>query len=142
MFGNVRYQFLIGLSLSVCVLATPNESKGVPRGYAIEHVTVIDVEGARRRPDCTVLIEGTSIQKIGPASEVVVPEGFERVQGKDKFLIPGLFDAHVHYAADPATYGPLCIAHGVTFVRDLGPIPNQSSSFATNSTAGRRSARR
>ena len=119
-----RPNSVIGILLSGCVLAGPQETQSAPPGYAIQNVTVIDVEAAKRRPNSTVLIEGASIKKIGAAADVAVPEGYERVDGNGKFLIPGLFDAHVHYV-DPATYGPLCIAHGVTFVRDMGGYTDQ-----------------
>jgi imidazolonepropionase-like amidohydrolase len=99
-------------------------TESAPPGYLIEGITVIDVEAGRRKPDSSVLIEGPIIRRVGPARAVAIPPGYRRIDGRGMFLIPGLFDAHVHYV-DPDTYGPLSIAHGVTFVRDMGGFTDE-----------------
>lgn len=71
----------------------------------------------------TVVVRYGTIVDVGPSAEVEIPAGATVVDGKGEFLIPGLWDMHVHalWAADvPATFLPLFVAHGVTGVRDMG----------------------
>lgn len=84
---------------------------------AIEHVRVFDSEQATTREDQTVVIEGERIVRAGTAASIQAPKDAERIDGKGKTLLPGMFDMHVH--AQPLD-GPLNIASGVTSVRDMG----------------------
>ncbi len=104
--------FLAAPSLS---LARPDDP---PAPRTIRNITVIDVEAGRAIPARTVVIENGKIARIADAASPA-PAAGEILDGTGLFLIPGLFDAHVHYGNSPDTYGPLCIAHGVTFVRDM-----------------------
>ncbi len=109
---------LIAGALTLAAVTGWSGAGAVRADIAITHVTVIDVAKGAAVADQTVLIEGQRIARVGPAAELAVPDGAARVDGEGKFLIPGLFDAHVHYI-DPESYGKLLIAHGVTFVRDM-----------------------
>lgn len=89
--------------------------------FAFTHVTVIDMTGAGPREDMTVVVRGNRIEALGPSDSVRVPEGTLVLNAAGKFLIPGLWDMHVH-AAWPETlptFGPLFVAHGVTGVREM-----------------------
>ena len=88
---------------------------------AISDVTVIDATGAPARPNMTVIITGDSITKIGKTGKVAIPKNAQTIDGRGKFLIPGLWDMHVHTVLEglPETYFPLFIANGVTGVRDM-----------------------
>src|SRR5215813_6301336 len=57
---------------------------------ALTGVTVIDVETGARKTGVTVLTQGDRIAAIG--SQIAIPPGSIRVNGKGKFLIPGLWD--------------------------------------------------
>jgi len=46
--------------------------------------------------DQTVLVEGGWITRIGPARQVSIPVGAVRIDGKGKYLLPGLADMHAH----------------------------------------------
>ena len=103
---------------------------------AVTHVTVIDVENGRALADRTVVAEGPRIAAVAPAARARVPRGARIVDGRGRFLIPGLWDMHVHMfgvlppsAEDPAArtyFLPAFLAHGITGVRsmfdDLGAI--------------------
>ncbi|HEY1895326.1 MAG TPA: amidohydrolase family protein [Terracidiphilus sp.] len=89
----------------------------VSQPIAFEHVRLFDSIHASMREDQTVVVTGDRIVAVGPAASVQVPENAERLDGRGKTLLPGLFDMHVHLA--PAD-GILHIASGVTSVRDMG----------------------
>lgn len=82
----------------------------------LAHVTVIDATGAKPRPDVSVEVAQGRILRIQPE---IKPAADERViDGKGKFLIPGLWDMHVHIT-DPDVFFPLFLAAGVTGVREM-----------------------
>lgn len=89
----------------------------------ITHVTVIDLDGSagRRIGDQTVVIANGRITAVRNATDSVAqPAGATIVDGRGKYLIPGLWDAHAHLgSAGPAALTAY-VAHGVTSVRDLG----------------------
>jgi len=87
-------------------------------GTAIQDVTVIDVAAGTARPHMTVVIDEGKISRVGAAASTALPAGTQIVPGKDKFLIPGLWDMHVHLYYKQ--YLPLFVAYGVTGVQDMG----------------------
>jgi imidazolonepropionase-like amidohydrolase len=88
-----------------------------PKAIAFIHVTVIDTTGGPSRADQTVVLRGDRIVAVGPSKEVALPAGAEVIDATGKFLIPGLWDMHVHIAGD--YYLPLFVANGVTGVREM-----------------------
>ena len=85
---------------------------------AIQDVTLIDVASGTARPHMTVVIDDGKISRVGLASSIALPASAHVISGKDKFLIPGLWDMHVHLYYKQ--YLPLFIAFGVTGVQDMG----------------------
>jgi len=77
-------------------------------------------------PDQTVLIQKQRIAAVGPADTLGIPRAARIVDGRGKFLIPGLVDMHVHLTAAGEPDGsrrfmmPLLLANGITTVRDMG----------------------
>jgi imidazolonepropionase-like amidohydrolase len=61
--------------------------------WSIEHVTLIDGIHAPQ-PDMTVAIDGERIASIGPSA--TAPAQGRRIDGKGRYLIPGLIDVHIH----------------------------------------------
>jgi imidazolonepropionase-like amidohydrolase len=96
---------------------------------AITGVSIVDVERGRLIGPRTVLIADGRIAAIDASSKVVIPEGAERIDGRGRFLIPGLADMHVHLFNNashrpPNTWSfPLYIANGVTAVREMAGVP-------------------
>jgi len=92
----------------------------------IAHVTVIDPAGGAVHKDWSVAVEGDRIAYAGPAAAIRVPPSAQVVDGSGKFLIPGLWDMHIHtFFGDWVPGGrevtlPLLLANGVTGVRDMG----------------------
>jgi len=97
------------------------------RPLAILHVSVVDVLSGNIEPDMAVLVSGQEIREVEPSKSVHVPRQAHVIDARGKYLIPGLWDMHVHSlwnAKLPATYVPLFLANGVTGVREMGgPMP-------------------
>jgi imidazolonepropionase-like amidohydrolase len=97
-----------------------------PPTLAITHVNVIDTTGAPPRPDMTVIVRDGRIVEFGKSDAVHAPAGAKTVQATGKYLIPGLWDMHVHTVfgdwlpRDEKVVLPLFVANGVTGVRDMG----------------------
>ena len=89
---------------------------------AITNVTIIDATGAPPKTDMTVLIANNRIIKIGKADKIKVPDDVQIIKASGKFLIPGLWDMHVHWYNKK--YLPLFIANGVTGIRHMWGIPD------------------
>ncbi|MCE5206038.1 MAG: amidohydrolase family protein [Porphyromonadaceae bacterium] len=85
---------------------------------AITDVTVIDATGRDPQPSMTVLLSDDKICAIQPVGRVKIPSGTRIVSGKGKYLIPGLWDMHVHIS-NSQIFIPLLIANGVTSVRQM-----------------------
>src|SRR5580658_6396603 len=85
------------------------------------HATVIDATGAPAQPDVTVVITGDRITAMGQSASAQTPANARIVDATGKFLIPGLWDMHVHWYAQD--YLPLFIANGVTGVRIMWGMP-------------------
>jgi len=62
------------------------------------------------------------IAAAGPSASVRAPRGATIVAGAGRYLVPGLWDMHVHLDGKDAAWLPLLVAHGVTAVRDVGTL--------------------
>jgi imidazolonepropionase-like amidohydrolase len=99
----------------------------------IRHVTVIDVEHARAVKEQAVVLRGKDVVAVGKDGEIARAwQAQNVVEGKGRFLIPGLWDMHVHFGGGPDLIEenkallPLYVAHGVTTIRDCsGDLPEQ-----------------
>lgn len=119
-FSGTRLAILL-LALVGLTSGAAAASSGRPsQSLAITHVTVIDMTGAPPRADQTVVVCDGRIAAVRPSSATPVPRGAKIVNGRGRFLIPGLWDMHVHLAKMGEIALPLFIANGVTSVRDMG----------------------
>lgn len=93
---------------------------------AITHINVIDATGTPAQPDMTVVVRDGHIVELGKSDAVHAPADAKAVDGSGKYLIPGLWDMHVHTVfgdwlpRDEKVVPPLFVANGVTGVRDMG----------------------
>jgi cytosine/adenosine deaminase-related metal-dependent hydrolase len=118
---------ILGLCVAGCGAAPGVPAPAAPVTLAFTDVHLVDVEEGRILRDRTVLVGGNRILAVGPAAGVAVPPTARVVDGRGRYLIPGLIDTHVHLAWDldsltvPATTGRhllLQALHGVTTVRE------------------------
>jgi imidazolonepropionase-like amidohydrolase len=92
----------------------------------LQNVTVVDVRTGALQPEQTVVLERNHIASVGPSKSAKYPRNAASVNCRGLFLIPGLWDMHVHLvfgdwfpdARDISL--PLFVANGVTSVRDMG----------------------
>jgi imidazolonepropionase-like amidohydrolase len=109
------------------------------RSLVLTHVTVIDATGASAKPDMSVVISGDRIVELGRTGRVRFPKDTLVVNASGKFLIPGLWDMHVH-EWNKEVFFPLFIVNGITGVRDmfspLPPIKQWRAEIAAGTTIG------
>jgi len=120
-----RTQRIITLISLLCLCALPSIETTATEASStlVQDVSVIDVVAGEVLPHQSVLIFDGAIQALGPTESVSFPASATIIDGSGLFLMPGLFDAHVHYV-DPDTFGNLLVANGVVYVRDTG-MPNE-----------------
>jgi hypothetical protein len=87
---------------------------------AIVGGTVIDGTGAAPRPATNIIISGGRIAKIGPSASTPPPAGAQVISAQGKYVIPGLWDAHIH---SRDFYSELLINYGITDYVDWGGSP-------------------
>ncbi len=115
--GEQMKKFVLLLLLFVpCVtLAQSAGQDSRSTKLVLNHVTVIDGSDAPPRRDMAVVIIGNRISKITATNKIADPQNFQIIDATGKFLIPGLWDMHVH--PDDKQDLSLFIANGVTGIR-------------------------
>ncbi len=93
-----------------------------PGAYCITNISTIDSESGLQEA-MTVIVKGNRILKIDKTETFNLSASNEIIDGTGKYVIPGLWDAHVHFAyieeLAPSMFD-LFLAYGVTSVRDTG----------------------
>ena len=114
------------LLILLCILWAPFMRA---QTLAIQHVTVIDAAGKPAQPDMTVVVERDRIASVAPTRKVKIPKRTHIIDGTGKFLIPGLWDMHVHGAADSRSGWSyrLYLANGVVGVREMFGPPDANT---------------
>lgn len=80
------------LAVLLLAVAAPSESQTL----AITGATVIDGTGRAPIPNAVILLRDGRIEAIGAAATVTIPNDATRLDGRGKFVIPGLMDANLH----------------------------------------------
>jgi imidazolonepropionase-like amidohydrolase len=88
----MRLSALLGATALACVLSV---TVARADNFVIEHVTLIDGLGHAPQPDMTIAVEGNKITTVTPSAIAHNLKG-KRIDGKGKYLIPGLMDVHIH----------------------------------------------
>ena len=121
----MRGLLLIAVMMTLVWGPARAENCAPPHDTVLTHVNVVDVErGIVRKDRALVLSKGriaTEVSAIGLVAEIA--PGAERVDGAGAFVIPGLWDMHVHTLWNrdvPEPFFRLFLRSGVTAVRDMG----------------------
>jgi len=91
-------------------------SAGFAQTLIFQHATVIDATGAAPKKNYTVVIRDGRIASVTPRAQA--EPGARVIDASGKYLIPGLWDMHVHITA-PEIVFPLLLANGITGVREM-----------------------
>src|SRR5262249_15305807 len=118
-----RSLVLVLAGIVALIDAHPNQ-KILQAPIVFAHVNVIDTANSSLQPDMTVVIVSDHITDVGKAKDTKVRSTARVIDGRGKFLMPGLWDMHVHtFSHDPRSirtwFFPLFIANGITGVRDM-----------------------
>ena len=128
----------------ITIERAPSQNSGP---LVLTHATIIDATGAPPKTDMTVIISAGRITGLGPSRTLPAPAGARVVDATGKFLIPGLWDMHIHLD-DPELWPthvtreeeekvfPLLIANGITGVRDMGGSLEQLQEWRQKITLG------
>ena len=120
-------QALLALAMTTAIGASAQAQSGT----LLSDVAIVDVSGGTIAPGQSVLIRDGLIVEVGP--DIDPGAGVTRVDAAGGYLIPGLWDSHVHIfssANEPDTALPLYLINGVTGIRDMGalwPIAEQKA---------------
>src|SRR5881398_2653830 len=122
-------------------LSSPTSAQSTT--LSIRHVAVVDVIGGQLLPDMTVVIRGRTIAAMSTDGRLRIPRGATLIDGRGKYLIPGLWDMHVHLsfpAGAAKIFLPIMVANGVLGARDmhsfLSPIVGLKRAIATGAQIG------
>lgn len=105
---------------------SPSDSEITEYDLVINGVHVVDVDLGLVRENQLVAIQADTIRLVQDASEELNYRADTIIDGRGKWLIPSLWDMHVHFrggeelTAENKALLPLYIANGVTVVRDAG----------------------
>jgi len=144
----MRSGFILACAIAQIMSVAPARADN----WVIEHVTLIDGTHPLQ-PDMTIAVEGERITAVTPSAIAHVLKG-RRIDGKGKYLMPGLMDVHIHLRggfesskvdAEPAPpnreEGVAALASylyaGVTTVFDAGNRAEQILPLRADERAGR-----
>jgi imidazolonepropionase-like amidohydrolase len=112
--------------------------------YALHNVNIIDVNSNDVLYDYTILINNDKISDILPYKNYIANDTVQSIILKGKFVVPGLIDAHVHFATDPTEERrdnaekvlKEMLLTGITSVRDMAGDARTLSSLSRNALVG------
>ncbi len=126
---RLRGKFWLSRAIASCLLLAPitvAQGQSPPVSIVIIHATVINPSTSSVLPNRTVVIASDHITSVSDAAKFRLPKNVRVIDATGQYLIPGLWDMHVHSAFGDWFPGgreiilPLFIANGVTGVRDMG----------------------
>ena len=124
--------FLLLVTATSCfTYAQTVPAKSEIPAVAFVDVSVLPMQSEQILHNQTVIVRGDRIAEVGPSARVKAPDGAVRVDGRGKYLMPGLAEMHGHIP--PPTSPPqftesvlfLYVANGVTTVRGMLGAPGQ-----------------
>jgi len=116
---------LLALFVTALVTGTTGAQVGAPT-TAFTNVTVIPLDRERAIADQTVIVRGDRIVAITPSAAAKIPADAARIDGRGKFLMPGMAEMHAHIPGGQAATEAdmqrtllLFAANGVTTIRGM-----------------------
>lgn len=126
-FMKSRLRFLLLLVAALLPALASAQGWSLEDTVVITDVNIVDVRTGEVRPEQTVVIDRSRIIAVGSRKDTRYPRNAPVIiNGKGFYLIPGLWDMHVHlvfgdwFPRAQEISLPLFVANGVTGVRDMG----------------------
>jgi imidazolonepropionase-like amidohydrolase len=140
-----RSSLFLGILVLVASVAvnTGAQKPAVHDLLVIDNVNVVDVRNGAILAGQTVILNKDHIESVGPSKTAKYPRNANTINARGSYLIPGLWDMHVHlvfgdWFPDAAEITlPLLIANGVTGVRDMGSELQDVQNMRNEIEAGR-----
>lgn len=121
MIKKLIYSFFLSAFLFSC-----NSEEKENFDLLILNASIVDVASGEILPNRLVGISGDTIRFVGEMADSEKYEAANTLDAQNKFLMPGLWDMHVHFRGgdtlveENKDFLPLFLAHGITTVRDAG----------------------
>jgi hypothetical protein len=109
----------VGSLLLLLLLVPASAQRQNPSGRSLvfTNAAVVDVRRGQLHAGMTIVVAENRITALGNAASVRYPTDAQVINAKGKYLIPGLWDMHVHVDTWEL---PLLVANGVTGIREMG----------------------
>ncbi|HLM82751.1 MAG TPA: amidohydrolase family protein [Terriglobales bacterium] len=121
----IQVKALVRLLALLSVLGTLTQVGAAQSGdLAIIHVTIINPGAVKPQLDMTVLTQGRDIVSVGRTKTLKVPASAKVIDGTGKFVIPGLWDMHIHFR-DADCDLKMDIANGILGIRNMGGVAKE-----------------
>jgi hypothetical protein len=117
---SLRWLLLVAV-LNICAAVAVAQSADL----AVVHVTVINPGSGKPQTDMTVIISGGQIVSVSSSAKSQVPKSAQIVNGTGKFLMPALWDMHVHFR-DAQRDLKMYVANGVLGIRNMGGAASEA----------------
>ena len=136
------------MAVAAAMASAPAAAKQATADLLLRHATIVDVAAGRTIRDQAVAISGNEIVEVGPDAEVSRRfSAGHSVDASGKFVMPGLWDMHVHFGGGAELVEenkdllPLYVVNGITTVRDAaaelsGAVLSWRSQVASGSLLG------
>ena len=105
-----------------------------PAQLVLSGVSVVDPVTGTVAAEQRIVIQGDRIVAVGRAARSLASARV--IDARGKFVIPGLWDMHVHFMNAGITALPLLVAHGVTSVREMGGYIDSTRAWQARMAAG------
>ena len=114
------------------------------KNYALHHLNVVDVNSKQILKNHSIVIHDGTIINILPTRDYVKNDSTQVINLKNKYVVPGLIDAHVHFATDPTKERrdnaekvlKEMLLTGITSVRDMAGDTRALASLSRNTLVG------
>ncbi|MBK9985179.1 MAG: amidohydrolase family protein [Saprospiraceae bacterium] len=136
----IRFYFLVVLFVLLDRCKVVNDTGHESEVLIIRGINVIDVINGKIIPDQDVVVKDKRIFFVGHSFSGNIPAASIAIDGKSKYLCPGLWDMHFHLCWDrnnDSLLFPILLKNGITGIRDMGGDLNIMHTFRKRLKEGR-----
>lgn len=120
---------LLAVGLALPLAPVPDFGRAMP-AYVVTNIAVVDVDAGRLQHGSAVAVTNGRIVAVGKAAVDARYATWPIIDGRDRYLMPGLWDSHLHTVElSSRLHFPLLLANGVTTVRNMGDGCSWRSAF-------------